>query len=642
MSNVAIYFSKNKILENNESINRFEEMKFEIHCFENITYEDIKNVDIVGIIEEISKENEKVYLISNNIEIIANLFEKYSWKYMAFIYDNKLEKNIEYNFSKSTLTYNYNFYCFNEIKTNISYNLIGEDINFLFNQSKLDNFITSAEEFFIDDDWNKNYDLLENKAKSLETLILLLEDKESKNIRTYINLSLKNKNIYYKIYILMFMIKTFKSIEDVKKILKLISIDKETLSIDTKYFLLYQIKNTIFANVIEKDKEVKNLIHCIYDEVYKDYYKNTIEYDFINKKERNEKLIFVFISQFLDLNNGPTKTVLDRIYVLAKKLGKKIVLINSRECLSIKGAIPIYKIDQANVIEKYKDYKSIIYKDIEIPFYQTPYITPDIEEYNNILKMVNQYRPYMVFGIGEIVLACDLCSKIVPTIAVPLGNDIPESFTTFKATYSNSIKYEDKSIINSKFTFDFKKQINTYTRKEFNIPENKFIIGIVGGRLDQEINEEFLNILDCLCNKGLFILFIGGYNLKNKKLKKYNNLLKNSLNLGYQKDVLGILELIDIYLNPKRLGGGTSGLEALYKEKPVVSLNYGDVAAVIGKEFCVNSFYDMKKLVLKYKNDKEFYGVMGKKGLCVAKDLMDTEKYFVQLYNDIIGSDLFV
>lgn len=141
----------------------------------------------------------------------------------------------------------------------------------------------------------------------------------------------------------------------------------------------------------------------------------------------------------IDLNNGQTKTVLDRIYVLSKKLKKKVVLINTRECLIINGDIPIYKINQANFIEKYKDYNKIVYKDIEISFYQAQYATPDINEYNNILENFNNLKPYMIFCIGELVLSCDLCSKIVPTVSIPLENDFPECFTTFKSTYSDKI-----------------------------------------------------------------------------------------------------------------------------------------------------------------------------------------------------------
>lgn len=200
------------------------------------------------------------------------------------------------------------------------------------------------------------------------------------------------------------------------------------------------------------------------------------------------------------------------------------------------------------------------------------------------------------------------------------------------------IKYNDESIISNKFTFDFKKQDNTYTRKGFSIPEDKFVIGIVRGRLSSEIDEEFLGALDYSCSIGTFVVFIEGYNLKENK---YTNLLENSKNLGYQKDVLGILELIDLYLNPKRLGGGTSGLESLYKGKPVISLYYGDVAAVVGKDFILNDFGEMKTFIYKYMHDNRFYNNMCEKVIIVANDLMDTEKYFFELYEKIVESCMF-
>lgn len=640
MANIIIYFCSGKVLEDDIIIKKFDNMGFEIHCFEDVKYEDSKSVDFEYIIGEISNIDEQICLMSDEIRLIGELFEKYSWRYKAFIYNNHMnKKNEKYTFNQSSLLYNFNFYCINKINTNIKADYIREEINFGITDNKIDNFIISVNEF-IHNNWNNNFDLLEKKAASMEKMISGLENDDKDKVKKYIITNSRDGNSYFKIYILTFLIKVFKEKADVKKALELI-LKEKNFSVNTKYFLLYQIKNTIFSKVIEKDDEIKALIHNVYKEVYEYYNHETKNYSFISKNDRDEQLIFVIISQFLDLNNGPTKTVLDRIYVLSQKLKKKVVLLNTRECLSINDVIPIYKIDQANFIEKYRDYKKIMYKDIEIPFYQSQYATPDINEYNNILEMVNNLKPYMIFGIGELVLSCDLCSKIVPTISIPLGNDLPESFTTFKSTYSDKVKYNDQSIISSKFTFDFKKQNNVYTRKEFNIPEDKFVIGIVGGRLDSEIDEEFLDVLDYACSNGAFIIFIGGYDLKNDKNNNYINLLKNSKNLGYQKDVLGILELIDLYLNPKRLGGGTSGLEALYKGKPVISLDYGDVAAVVGKDFVVADFCEMKRYIDKYMFFEEFYRSMCEKGIMVANDLMDTEKYFVELYKNIVKSHIF-
>ena len=113
------------------------------------------------------------------------------------------------------------------------------------------------------------------------------------------------------------------------------------------------------------------------------------------------------------------------------------------------------------------------------------------------------------------------------------------------------------------------------------------------------------------------------------------------MNMGMQKDVLAILELVDIYVNPLRQGGGTSGLEAMYKCKPAVSINFGDVAAVIGKDFCVNDFNEMKSIIIKYKNDRKFYVEMSKKAKEVADDLMDSKKYFTKLCDDLTNNKLF-
>jgi DNA polymerase-3 subunit alpha len=53
------------------------------------------------------------------------------------------------------------------------------------------------------------------------------------------------------------------------------------------------------------------------------------------------------------------------------------------------------------------------------------------------------------------------------------------------------------------------------------------------------------------------------------------------------------MEICDLYVNPDRLGGGFSIIEAFAKGKPGVYLNRGDVYTAGGVEFAVGSFDEM-------------------------------------------------
>jgi len=62
--------------------------------------------------------------------------------------------------------------------------------------------------------------------------------------------------------------------------------------------------------------------------------------------------------------------------------------------------------------------------------------------------------------------------------------------------------------------------------------------------------------------------------------KFYTSILwENSSFVGYCDDILALMELFDLYVNPNRMGGGFSVIEAFEKGVPGVYLPKGDVYA---------------------------------------------------------------
>lgn len=186
-----------------------------------------------------------------------------------------------------------------------------------------------------------------------------------------------------------------------------------------------------------------------------------------------------------------------------------------------------------------------------------------------------------------------------------------------------------------------KPQEHKYTRKMFDIPKDKFVVTIIGARLEREIDEVLLKYLDILTQNGCYILTIGPYDLSNKMKEKYSNLANNFKGLGFQNDILACIDLTDIYVNPRRQGGGGSAVECMYKGRPALSLKYGDVSALVDKEFLEDTYDGIIKKVLMCKENIEYYNMLKKRAKIKAEDLMNSKKYFIQAYNDIINSSIF-
>ena len=129
---------------------------------------------------------------------------------------------------------------------------------------------------------------------------------------------------------------------------------------------------------------------------------------------------------------------------------------------------------------------------------------------------------------------------------------------------------------------------------------------------------------------GYWRIFTTGRTIE--KLSKFKKIYNN---IGYCDDILSRIENCDLYVNPTRKGGGTSCVEAMYKGLPVVSVNYGDVAVNAGDEFCVSDYEEMKKQIMKYYTDKEYYSKMSTKAKERVKILLDTESEFERIIREV-------
>lgn len=101
-----------------------------------------------------------------------------------------------------------------------------------------------------------------------------------------------------------------------------------------------------------------------------------------------------------------------------------------------------------------------------------------------------------------------------------------------------------------------------------------------------------------------------------------------------QDDVLAILDNVDLYVNPDRIGGGTSVIEAMYKAIPVVTLDHGDVALGAGEEFWVHSYAEMTEKIIKYMNDIDYYNMMSKKAKERANYMLDSDGAFTDIIRE--------
>jgi glycosyltransferase involved in cell wall biosynthesis len=411
--------------------------------------------------------------------------------------------------------------------------------------------------------------------------------------------------------------------------------------------MYYQLISYNFLNPEVVDEEIQDLLDDLYSQIYNGFDEELRdEYEYIPKEKRNKDFVMVFISQLLAVGHGPTTTMLDRCYVLEKYMNKRVFIVNTAEFRSTYQPINWFRLMIGTYIDDYNDKSLFPYLDREFMFYQCPNAMPQTSVIREILNVVKSEKPYCIVNIGGNSITNDICSHIVPTVTLAtVFSDRTQTRGQFqvigRALNDSDCKWLEKHnytndyIIQSPFTFSFKEQKHQYTREELQLPQDQFVVAMVGGRLDQEIDDVCIDLLYRLTEENIYIVFIGIFEKYYECITERDDFKKNSLYMGMQGDVLAIDECCDAYLNPKRVGGGTSAAEAMSKGLPVVTFDFGDVGVVAGDEFHVESYEDMYRQILRYAQDREYYNTMSEKAKQRADFLTDSKSQFIKVMNTI-------
>lgn len=409
---------------------------------------------------------------------------------------------------------------------------------------------------------------------------------------------------------------------------------------DECYFIWNQLKRARLLKKIEIDSESQKMISYIYQKCLEECVMEINDNVEISSVQRENGTVLVMSIQYLGDGHAPTKTIMERCNAL-KKIGKQVYFVNTTEQYEIYNFLPYFGMVIGKVIDKYDHSCEINMNGEKINFCQLNKNQSIVEKFKKVLEIIYIIKPEYVLAIGTGSILADLISYIVPCAEMALTfSTLPYTLNCIpilgRKLTSDEKKYIHTDIIESRFTFELKPQKNNFTREQFDIPQGKFVIVIVGIRLDYEITNEFLNMLDKVCGHGAFVIFAGIYDNYSKQIGEYSDLKENSKFIGYCNDMLALMEICDLYVNPDRVGGGFSVIEAFYKGKPGVYLEKGDVFAAGGENFAVDTLDNMYDMILKYKNDNDYYYTMSKKALKRANYMTSSVEAMRELDSEIM------
>lgn len=408
------------------------------------------------------------------------------------------------------------------------------------------------------------------------------------------------------------------------------------------YFIWNQFKSISLRKLAAEDAVTLDLKNKMYEQSYQ-YFYSKVKDKMVKmpKMERNRNRIVILTIQLSGEGHAPTRTVIERCKAF-KKLNKDVFLINTVEQYTAKGYIPMYDALSGTVISEYgtKEQIEIGNNDV-IWFRQLPDTVPIVKRFDILFSWLMEIKPYYILSIGSGSVLADLAGNIIPCASMGLSSStLPHTMNKMKILGRKQQEFEKNNsiqddIIESRFTCELKQQKEKFTREQFNLSEEYFILAVIGIRLDYELDDSFLTILDNVCREGCFVVFAGIYNSYSKIIKKYEMLEQNSSFIGYCGDIMALMQICNLYVNPPRLGGGTSIIEAFSKGIPGVYLPIGDVYAVGGDAFSVCDYNEMFDTIMKYKTDTMFYQEMSYKAIKRAELMTSSVDAILELDDNI-------
>lgn len=406
----------------------------------------------------------------------------------------------------------------------------------------------------------------------------------------------------------------------------------------------WQITRAVFTDGALRSPEVEIGLTRLYRLLFDTFAAavGVAQCQYIPKAERDENLVFVFAAQVLEQGHAPTLTLLDRCYILKTVFHKRVFIINTAMYMTEKGRAPFYNMQDGMYVPELSESAFLEFKGERFRYYQCPKNMPDIQVITELVELIRAKRPGYILDIGGSDICADICGRIVPEITVStVFSGIATSCGEWQMIDKQVLSQTDRerlgllgvcrdNVRRVPFTFSFKAQQHCYTRQQLGLPEEKFLLVIVGWRLDEEVSYDFLEMLATVTQREpkVGIVFIGRFRRFENCLGEHPRLRQCAYSLGEQQDVLAVLECVDLYVNPKRQGGGSSVAEALSKGLPAVTLPVGDVSVAAGEAFCVNDYPSMETQILSYAGNRSLYEKMSEKAKERAMVLMDSKAGF--------------
>ncbi|MBO4910268.1 MAG: glycosyltransferase [Lachnospiraceae bacterium] len=343
--------------------------------------------------------------------------------------------------------------------------------------------------------------------------------------------------------------------------------------------------------------------------------------EYIPYRDRNKKTVVIMISPFLGAYHSPSMVAISLGYYLEQlKYKVYFVSVNDNEILEHFGSdvyLAFIRNKLYNGITEFEyDCFGYVIKGLHFDL-RTGSMADDLSA---LAVHISRMAPEFIVGVESSNILADICSLYTDVISMNIVDDLPVTLSNITLRYfAGDMKneYVNADIYGKKvFHAVFQNAFQPFNRGEEikGLPEDRFLICIMGNRLDDELGDEMLEVMREVLHgiPETDFVFIGNCPKTEIRLDEVKDRCHF---LGYVERCEDTIAKCSLFLNPPRKGGGGGGFMAIKRGVPVYTLKNCDVASCIGDAFSYDSYEHLIPFIMKCLKDTDYYGQMRKKAL---------------------------
>lgn len=500
---------------------------------------------------------------------------------------------------------------------------------------------------------------LEEKISVLERIIPYihkLDNKEQKRLYLYLKENEKavsrNHSLLLKSYV-FFLTRDEESLKSMGR-----ELFKYTDSLPEYHYLAWKLLISMFQFYGDLKPQAVRWVreHCIrpsYNQLLGNIEQcvdSTLTY---TRRGEIKKIAFV-VGQLLGPLHSPSRNAYIQASGLIRQHHLDVHIINTN-LLPIHRELEYFGCSPVNYNKALTGKQCIYYEDAEfgrnkLTVFSQPPGPIDLNSVVNLWNYIEEEQFDAIINLGDVLFAADYFKGKIPILCISTSTHLPLSSADQYLLIKDSIDQEERALCHKlgmkepalswSLNVSPEKKQSDISRETFGIPADAFVYVVVGNRLCQEINSEFLDI----CQKILkvsdknHLCFVGTHTDLSSMLHSLDfNQSGRVHNIPFQDDLRSFYSICNVYLNPFRSGGGVSAQIAILEKMAVVTLSKGDVSVCLRPEQCCKTILDYENLALSLSTDVSIYETWRQAMEEHANSLQSNKASIERLYNLLLS-----